>query len=230
MKPGKQDATEGANGWNVEQILVYIWQCMSGEQTEQKYPFERFSNSEMGKRLRFELNARSVAPEAAGLQAGVEKLRDDCMALAKLEVCGMPLLAGDYRHAIQKIADELDALLSAAPAPASAEPQLNAGLPTDVGHKFVVQNGKMCFLAQTLSRLDDVEFGNLAAPATQEKRESSTSSKEIFRLLNEGVIRMRDFLSEQSNRDRKNRPFLIACDTWVNKAEDILAAAQEPSK
>lgn len=50
------EAEAAAHGWNTEQILVYIWQCMSGEQTEREYPYERFKNSEMGKRLRLELD------------------------------------------------------------------------------------------------------------------------------------------------------------------------------
>jgi hypothetical protein len=53
-------AGQGAHGWNVEQILVYIWQCIAGEGTpEAEYPYERFRNSEMGKRLRVELEALS---------------------------------------------------------------------------------------------------------------------------------------------------------------------------
>jgi hypothetical protein len=44
-----------AHGWNIEQILVYIWQLLSGEQSEQEYPYSRFANSEAGQRLRAEL-------------------------------------------------------------------------------------------------------------------------------------------------------------------------------
>jgi len=46
-----------AFGWNVEQILVYIWQCVAGDATEQEYPFKKFLASEMGRRLMVELAA-----------------------------------------------------------------------------------------------------------------------------------------------------------------------------
>jgi len=50
-----------AFGWNVEQILVYIWQCVAGDATEQEYPFKKFLASEMGRRLMVEL-ATLAAP------------------------------------------------------------------------------------------------------------------------------------------------------------------------
>jgi hypothetical protein len=46
-----------AFGWNINQILVYIWQGFSSGESEQDYPYERFANSDMGKRLRIELIA-----------------------------------------------------------------------------------------------------------------------------------------------------------------------------
>lgn len=45
------------NGWNIKQILVYIWQQMSQDMSEQEYPYSRFANSDMGRRLRVEMAA-----------------------------------------------------------------------------------------------------------------------------------------------------------------------------
>jgi hypothetical protein len=57
-------AGQGAHGWNVEQILVYIWQCLAGEGTpEAEYPYERFRDSEIGKRVRVELGALAARRE-----------------------------------------------------------------------------------------------------------------------------------------------------------------------
>ena len=61
-----------AYGWTIEQILVYIWQCVSGEYSEQEYPYERFANSEMGQRLRAELAA---SQPRASLSALVETMK-----------------------------------------------------------------------------------------------------------------------------------------------------------
>jgi hypothetical protein len=52
-----------AHGWNVDQILVYIWQQISQDMSEQEYPYAKFSNSEMGKRLRLELAALAASPQ-----------------------------------------------------------------------------------------------------------------------------------------------------------------------
>jgi hypothetical protein len=57
-------AGQGAHGWNVEQILVYIWQCLAGEGTPaEEYPYERFRDSEIGKRVRVELGALAARRE-----------------------------------------------------------------------------------------------------------------------------------------------------------------------
>lgn len=52
-----------AHGWNVEQILVYIWQICSGESSAQEYPYMQFANSEAGKRLRVELALLADGPQ-----------------------------------------------------------------------------------------------------------------------------------------------------------------------
>ena len=64
-----------AHGWNVEQILVYVWHCLGDEMDEQEYPYEKFTNSEMGKRLRLELAALAasrVTPEPAALREALQ--------------------------------------------------------------------------------------------------------------------------------------------------------------
>jgi hypothetical protein len=68
-----------------------------------------------------------------------------------------------YRTACEHHADALDALAAESSLPTQAE-----GMPTEVGDKFVIANGEMRFLAQALSRLDDV-----ANPA-QASREGGT--------------------------------------------------------
>lgn len=67
-----REGQETAHGWNIAQILVYTWQCMKDDQTEQEYPYERFANSEMGLRLRKEITA--FASQAVK-QARVEEAR-----------------------------------------------------------------------------------------------------------------------------------------------------------
>jgi hypothetical protein len=63
-REGEAEAPVAGPQWNVEQILVYIWQLCAGDQTEQEYPYANFRDSEGGKMLRQQLN---------GLQAGQER-------------------------------------------------------------------------------------------------------------------------------------------------------------
>lgn len=72
------------HGWNAEQILVYIWQLLSGEQSEQEYPYSKFANSEAGKRLRLELAARygpGTTDEIKHLAGQVETLLGEASTL-----------------------------------------------------------------------------------------------------------------------------------------------------
>lgn len=74
-----------------------------------------------------------------------------------------------YADALNECADELEESLAA------SEP--GQGLPTDVGHKFIVQNGKLCFLAQTISRLDD-EFQNRVNRVIDAAQEGELAAEE----------------------------------------------------
>lgn len=46
-----------AHGWNIDQIMTFVWQMIAEDQTEHEYPFTTFNESNGGKRLRIELEA-----------------------------------------------------------------------------------------------------------------------------------------------------------------------------
>jgi hypothetical protein len=65
-----------AHGWNIEQILVYVWHCMGDELSGEEYPYTKFANSEMGQRLRIELSALASPPASAPGELTVKQVRD----------------------------------------------------------------------------------------------------------------------------------------------------------
>jgi len=102
-----------ALGWNVEQILVYIWQCVAGDATEQEYPFKKFLASEMGRRLMVELAALAApASETEKLPAIIHEIAPIVRAHLKREMEHPANHQEFQREAAEKL-DRFEAALKA---------------------------------------------------------------------------------------------------------------------
>jgi hypothetical protein len=49
------------HGWNIDQILTFVWQMIAEDQSEHEYPFKTFNESNGGRRLRIELEALAAS-------------------------------------------------------------------------------------------------------------------------------------------------------------------------